>query len=80
MSQKDILFPQLQETITCTCLTYMLFNNFRPYYYIDQYDNIRLGGDYDNDNNISNDSNDVKSRVSYKGQYVSIQRHCLNLC
>ncbi|PBK87757.1 ankyrin, partial [Armillaria gallica] len=31
MSKKDILFPQLQETITCTCLTYMSFNNFRHY-------------------------------------------------
>ncbi|PBK81185.1 hypothetical protein ARMGADRAFT_1146487 [Armillaria gallica] len=27
MSQKDSLFPQLQETIAHTCLTYMLFND-----------------------------------------------------
>lgn len=27
MSQKDSLFPQLQETIAQTCLTYMLFND-----------------------------------------------------
>ncbi|KAK0468650.1 hypothetical protein IW261DRAFT_1020132, partial [Armillaria novae-zelandiae] len=78
MSQKDNLFPQLQETIACTCLTYMSFNNFRPYYDIDQCDDIWLDCDLGNDNNTSNDSNNVQSSVSYKDKNYPFLGYSLN--
>ncbi len=39
MSQKEIFFPDLQETITRTCLTYMLFNDSSE---VDTYDDSNL--------------------------------------
>ncbi|SJL06979.1 uncharacterized protein ARMOST_10321 [Armillaria ostoyae] len=73
MSQKDKLFPQFQKTIACTCLTSMLFNNFRHHYYVDDYDNIRLYWNNDDNNtttttidnnNTSNDRNYLFLRYS----------------
>ncbi|KAK0186915.1 hypothetical protein F5146DRAFT_1208952, partial [Armillaria mellea] len=48
MSQKEILFPQLQETITDTCLKYMLFNNIQHHYYLEESIDLRPDSIFDN--------------------------------
>ncbi|KAK0435957.1 hypothetical protein EV421DRAFT_1144381, partial [Armillaria borealis] len=61
MSQKDILFPQFQKTITSTCLTYMSLD-FERSYHNNGDDNSSNNSDNDNNNNTSNSKNNSNKR------------------
>ncbi|KAK0435988.1 hypothetical protein EV421DRAFT_1146278 [Armillaria borealis] len=79
MSQKDILFPQFQETITRTCLTYLLFNHFgHPFYidYDDGHDDNDITATIGDDDNTSDDdgseNNDYHYDISIPHDYGHI--------
>ncbi len=71
MYKKDNLFPEFQETITGTCLTYMLFNNFKHHYYDDDDMGVRLYSNCNYDTNTTNDNDDTSNNGNNDVQLIN---------